>query len=303
MRTPARIAFTLIELLVVIAIIGVLIALLLPAVQRVRESANRVTCSNNLKQMGLGCQMHQDVHGILPDGGGGWWSARSKAADGSPLVAPKQEWGWAYQLLPYIEQESLWKNASDTFIAAQPIRLYFCPSRRPTMFWVMPGVQSGMPNGPRGQLDYAGNGGTDGDFPNGSYGHNGLIVRRTEVVAPFLGLSVSLARVTDGLSNTMLIAERNVNVARLGDSSQWDENNGYVDGFDWDAIRWGYQPPAPDRHDDTYYDTRFGSSHTAGINAVLGDGSVRLIRFTISPETFKRLCARDDGLPVDMDEL
>jgi uncharacterized protein DUF1559 len=100
-----------------------------------------------------------------------------------------------------------------------------------------------------------------------------------------------------------MIGERNVNVAKLGDSSQWDENNGYIDGLDWDTMRWAYERPAPDRKDSSYYDRRFGSSHPAGFNAVLGDGSVRLISFNITLETFRRLCARDDGLPVSPDDL
>jgi prepilin-type N-terminal cleavage/methylation domain-containing protein len=304
--TTRRIAFSLVELLVVIAIIGVLIALLLPAVQKVREASNRTTCSNNLKQLGLGCQSHHDTHGILPDGGGGWWTPRSKGPDGNPLVAPKQEWGWAYQVLPYIELENVWKMPKDTDVAAQPIKVLFCPTRRPPVYWVMPGVQSGMPNGPRGQVDYAGCGGWDPvgkEFPNDYGGRNGLIIRRNDGLVKDYSHHVTLGRIHDGTSNTMLIGERNVNVAKLGDYSQWDENNGYVDGFDWDTIRFGYQKPAPDRFDASYYDTRFGSSHTSGFNVVLGDGSVRLISYNVTFETFRRLCVRDDGLTVDTGEF
>ena len=114
---------------------------------------------------------------------------------------------------------------------------------------------------------------------------------------------VKLRHIPDGTSNTLLLGERNVNVAKLGDYSQWDENNGFVDGYDWDTIRFGYQKPAPDRFDTSYYDTRFGSSHPGGFNVVLGDGSVRLINYNITFETFRRLCVRDDGLTVDTSEF
>jgi prepilin-type processing-associated H-X9-DG protein len=231
---------------------------------------------------------------------------RSKSADGSPLIAPKQDWGWAYQILPYIEQDIVWRMPNDTDVAAQPIALYFCPSRRPIMYWVLPGEQSGMPDGPRGQLDYAGCGGTDPiekQFPSKYAGRNGMMVRRPDGLVSDPSPSVTLATVPDGSTNTLMIGERNVNAAKLGDSSQWDENNGYFDGYDWDTIRWGIDPPAPDRFDNSIYDWRFGSRHPAGFNGLFGDGSVRLIGYNIVPETFRRLCCRDDGLPVSADGL
>src|SRR5207248_3649732 len=107
-----RSAFTLIELLVVVAIIAVLIGLSLPAVQKVREAANRVTCANHLKQIGLAFQMHHDTVGVFADGGENWDPIRyPRSWRGSgPAVAPYQNWGWAYQLLPFLEQKSVWEH-------------------------------------------------------------------------------------------------------------------------------------------------------------------------------------------------
>src|SRR5438309_1076204 len=135
--------FTLIELLVVVAIIAILMGLLLPAVQKVREAANRVQCANNLKQIGLAIHNHASSRGYLPGGGYYHLSVRSwldPTGKTEPANGPKQEWGWGYQLLPYIEQDNLWRTpytlpgqaagSGDALVMSTPIPIFYCPTRR-----------------------------------------------------------------------------------------------------------------------------------------------------------------------------
>ena len=290
-----RQAYTLIEILVTISIIALLVALLMPAIQKIRETSKRLECANNLKQIGTAFLNHGTTRRNFPDSGAGWWLSRSKSSDGLPRSAPDQDWGWAYQILPYIEQYSLWSNPSDVDVAAVAVRLYFCPSRR--LPQSLQGVQSGMPNSLRGAIDYAGNGGIGpSNFPA-----DASFIDQTGVLIPRAGNKVSLADLPDGASNTLLVGERNFNRKLSGQSWMYDENNGYINGWDWDTIRWGYDRPAPDRHDDSYYDLRFGSSHTGGVQFVLADGSVRMVRYSISLSTFQNLCHRADGKRIEAD--
>src|SRR3954453_19836484 len=110
---PSRRGFTLIELLVVIAIIAVLIGLLLPAVQKVREAAARAKCQNNLKQIGLAVHNFHDSQGQFPTAGTGWGSVQQGISYDSPTGSPQgttyQNASWMFQILPYIEQENLYR--------------------------------------------------------------------------------------------------------------------------------------------------------------------------------------------------
>jgi prepilin-type N-terminal cleavage/methylation domain-containing protein len=130
-RRHVRRGFTLVELLVVIAIIGILVALLLPAIQAAREAARRTDCKNRLKQIGLAMQNHVSAHGVSPSGGAVIYPRIDDYVIGDkPLPADKQGLGWPYQILPYLEEESLRGLVTQDELQAATIPLYVCPSRR-----------------------------------------------------------------------------------------------------------------------------------------------------------------------------
>ncbi len=304
--------FTLVELLVVITIIGILIALLLPAVQAAREAARKMQCGNNLKQIGLACLNHEQLRGILPDGGEYSWLSRS--FDGSPAAAPKQNWGWCYQVLPYMEMENLWSNTNDLIVEKTAVTTYFCPSRRPseavkchlstTPSWV-PGSNI------RAMTDYAGNAGIDETGNQGwavfGNGKDGVITRRPNGSSD-RGSSVTMASISDGTSNTLLIAEKAYNQGLLG-NWQAEDDEGYVSGWDWDTIRWGYFQPVPDWNDpiDSWgsigpfipFRAAFGSAHSGSFGGVFADGSVQTISYNIALDVFMKVSSRNDGKTID----
>ena len=128
-RCASRRAFTLVELLVVIAIIGILLGMLLPAVQSVREAARRAECSNGVRQITLAFHLHHDSHGFFPSGGWDWFRPPNVG------IGKDQHAGWGYQILPYIEANSIYESDPLTAIAS-PNNIFFCPSvalRKPSL--------------------------------------------------------------------------------------------------------------------------------------------------------------------------
>jgi len=309
---PALGGFTLVELLVVITIIGILIALLLPAVQGARESARRTQCANNLKQIALAFLNYHSAQGAFPDGGKNkcnppvhpavdpamcWTGEHSDWGCCGPYERDRSEWSWPYALLPYLEQQVLYDQTNTRVIYKTPVPVFYCPTRRRPILYNNLAL-----------TDYAGNAGSTMGNSKTLQKVNGVIVRRGTG-------HVSLDHVLDGASNTLLVGEKQINPDRPG--LPWDDNEPYVaPGWDADIVRIGsssYLPqpdslhpsyntpqPTPGLWSDPYYtgSNRFGSSHRGIFHAALCDGSVRPIAFNIDPTMFQRLCVRNDRQPV-----
>lgn len=337
-RSSRTDGFTLVELLVVIAIIGILVAMLLPAVQAAREAARRNTCVNQLKQMGLAILNYESLAGEFPTGGSEPWHD-----EGDASVQYGKGYGWMVQILPYVENTAL-QNLSkgygagdeerDRVVRATPVNLYNCPSRRGATV-VYEQSNSGAPvngceNGcalsdyaaatPANILDTARlthdpwfwQGLTQGNVIAAA---NALITYRGkrypvnyQGVITRTGMSrPSKARhITDGLSKTIVLGEKRLHIDLYEVGAPYDDI-GWTDGWDFDTIRYtGYQP-GPDVPEPTAtpvptalqgYGYHFGSAHAAAFNTCFADGHVQPIQYDIDVEVFNTLGDRADGSVV-----
>jgi prepilin-type N-terminal cleavage/methylation domain-containing protein len=315
---PLRKGFTLIELLVVIAIIAILIGLLLPAVQKVREAAARLQCQNNLKQIGLAVYNFESTYKRFPTAGAqsGAWNIPASQVGFDTM-------GWGYQILPFIEQDNLykigqasgpdgWNAAIGKSMTEVPVSLYLCPSRGNRVsvpaswgsVYAMGDYASVMVE----WWDESNSGGnawttTAPDAVNASNVWRGIIVKGGHVRTdnPSLTVKYGAVRVTgvpDGLSNTIMIMEK----AAMAQFYQpyvwcWWELPGWSHNADWPNTRlvgnwlpifgdtqtrlsWQYIT-APDGSSRPQ-EFGFGSPHTGIINTLWGDGSVRSLSTNIN---------------------
>lgn len=322
LRRPSR-GFTLVELLVVIAIIGILMGLLLPAVQGARESARIVTCKNNLKQLGLGCLSHEAKHGFYPSGGWGWnW-----AGDPDQGFGRRQGGGWLYAVLPFIEQETCWaltvgsKAPDGTTIATKaranmlrisyPIPLINCPTRRPNQLFTRLYLPVDCDNtndvartcyaancGSQGTNEFHGGPGstTEGQSPTywktwdtslkGGNAHSGV---------SFWCSQIEKEHITDGASRTYLLGEKSIDTTQYLPGGHGAENETALTGYNNDNYRNSASTvPLRDRAGQNN-SFSFGSAHSSGCNFVMCDGSVRTISFSIDLGVHRNLTHRADG--------
>jgi prepilin-type N-terminal cleavage/methylation domain-containing protein/prepilin-type processing-associated H-X9-DG protein len=364
-----RRAFTLVELLVVIAIIGILVALLLPAIQAAREAARRTQCQSHLKNIGVAAQNFVDARKVFPTGGSRYLQAtfgiEQNLDSGRPLGPDKQGLGWGYQLLPYIEETSAYQIKTTPELQQVVVPIYVCPSRRPASTSYSPEF------GIIATMDYAGavpctdkefqrrrgiypqydpqrfvpfssasisnlassfDGGTagSGSAPKNNAVYDGVIVRSTWRYlsgggnVPWVGepatmvpQPVKIAKISDGTSKTIVVAEKYVRSDNYNSDAQnhYSDDRGWSDGWDADQMRSTCFAPVHDGDsigwagailtryfgDDfsggsvggAYNVLQFGSPHTGGVNAMFADGSVRTVSFDIDVVVFNSLGTRN----------
>lgn len=270
--------FTLVELLVVIAIIGILIGLLLVGVQRVRASANQLSCKNNLKQIGLALHGYHDREDALPPG----YKSSSATSDVGP------GWGWAAFLLAYLEQDNVQRQIRfdldvghplNAAVRTVPLAVFRCRADARTAPFTPGGSSVSVAH-----ANYAGVFGSN-ELDDDPGAGDGLFFRNSRV---------RFGDITDGMSNTIAIGERGEVISK----ATW---TGAVTGAN-DATALvlgdtGTTPNSPNADEDD-----FASQHVQGVNCLFADGAVRTIRNSISPVTWNALATRSGGEAIATDE-
>ncbi len=268
-RSHTRPAFTLIELLVVLAIIGVLVALLLPAVQAAREAARRMNCISNLKQVGIAIHGYHDVFGTFP--AGGW------IFDPTQPATTRMNSGWSASVLPWVEQKPLYDSlnlslpynqAQNSTASATVLSVYLCPSEPRQSFW----------NQAPGDAFQS----ADADY-GGLYGPRGIGPKpytNNPPRGPFLfNQNVAMAQVLDGSSGTIFVGEAPEAINAL-----WASGHNIFD-----------QSAAINARPKYEYGEELTSQHPGGVNALFGDGSVHFLKNSLNLNVLAALCTRAGG--------
>jgi prepilin-type processing-associated H-X9-DG protein len=320
-------AMTLVELLVSISIIGMLMALMLPAIQSARESSRRTTCQNHLRQLSAAVMSHEAAHGRLPTGGwgGGWVSDPDRG------TGQRQPGGWAHALLPYLERNDLFlhgrgaeapqKAADLALLVRSPLTVFHCPSRRSAVPYpvILPLAREPfgcLPVDLAARSDYAANAGdqprceiadyrgpptlAEGDDPAFAWpdvsDHTGVIYLRSQTQPGHL---------RDGRTLTYLFGEKYVSPEGYYSGSDHGDDWSVYTGYQDDICRTAWYAPMFDGAAERWMsaECRFGSPHPGGWNVVFCDGSVRAMSFAIDLDVHARLANRADGETIDDAEL
>lgn len=315
-----RIAFTLVELLVVIAIIGILVALLLPAVQAAREAARRMSCNNNLKQAGLAAHNYHDTYKSFPSG----YLADGVATTAMASMERGHGFAWGSLMLPFIEQQPLHdaidfrldcRDANNMAWGATQIESFRCPSDSGPGTFVVSDSTSSYVLGISNYVGLLGYGSVS--MTPGNPAGKGTFYRNS---------ATRFRDIIDGTSNTIMIGERTQQHRFNGATNFIDSQSTWyaaVPGVERLAGMSGMmatmteaQPSLVLGHagqpamggmmamhrvpNTTNHIVHFSSQHPGGIGFVACDGSVRFLSETIQYETFRRLGVREDGLPVSL---